>query len=175
MADTKISNLTAASSPLSATDPLPIVQSGTTKKTTPAQLQSFMPTFSAYNSATQSITSGVATKVSLNTDEWDTASAFDTTNSKFQPAVAGYYNIIMKAAMNAAPSQIDLRLYKNGSLYKSGGVRSGSTDYANQATFLVYLNGSTDYVEFWVQLNTTQDLQAGAGNTFMQGILVRAG
>jgi hypothetical protein len=131
------------------------------------------PSFSAYNSAIQPITSGVTAKVSLDTEEWDTAGAFSTANSRFQPAVAGYYNIIMKAAMNAAPSQIDLRLYKNGSLYKSGGVRSGSTDFANQATFLVYLNGSTDYVEFWVNLNTTQDLQAGAGNTFMQGALVR--
>lgn len=174
MADTKISNLTAASSPISATDPLPIVQSGTTKKTTPAQLQSFMPTFSAYNSAIQPIISGVTAKVSLDTEEWDTNSAFDTATGRFQPAVAGYYNIIMKAAMNAAPSQIDLRLYKNGSLYKSGGVSAAATEFANQATFLVYLNGSTDYVEFWVNLNTTQDLQAGAGNTFMQGILIRA-
>lgn len=144
-----------------------------TVATQPAPAAGNGPSFSAYINALQPITSGVATKVSLNTEEWDTNSAFDTANSRFQPTVAGYYNIIMKAAMNAAPSQIDLRLYKNGSLYKSGGVRSGSTDYANQATFLVYLNGSTDYVEFWTQLNTTQDLQAGAGNTFMQGALVR--
>lgn len=144
-----------------------------TVATQPAAAAGNGPSFSAYNNATQPITAGVTDKVSLNTEEWDTASAFDTANSRFQPAVAGYYNIIMKAAMNSAASQIDLRLYKNGSLYKSGGVRSGSTDFANQATFLVYLNGSTDYVEFWVNLNTTQSLQSGAGNTFMQGALVR--
>lgn len=150
-----------------------MLKSVATQPAAPAPAAGNGPSFSAYNNAVQPITSGVATKVSLNTEEWDTNSAFDTVNSRFQPTVAGYYNIIMKAAMNAAASQIDLRLYKNGSLYKSGGVRSGSTDYANQATFLVYLNGSTDYVEFWTQLNTTQDLQAGAGNTFMQGALVR--
>lgn len=144
-----------------------------TQPAAPAPAAGNGPSFSAYNSAVQSITAGVTAKVSLDTEEWDTASAFDTANSRFQPTVAGYYNIIMKAAMNAAPSQIDLRLYKNGSLYKSGGVSAAATEFANQSTFLVYLNGSTDYVEFWVNLNTTQGLQAGAGNTFMQGALVR--
>jgi hypothetical protein len=43
MSDTKISSLTAVTTPLAGTEVLPIVQSGTTKKVTVAELQALPP------------------------------------------------------------------------------------------------------------------------------------
>ena len=53
-----------------------------------------MPAFSAYLGTSQTVTTDVATKLQLNTEVFDTASAFDsTTNYRFQPTVAGYYQL----------------------------------------------------------------------------------
>ena len=50
------------------------------------------PAFSAVNTGGQTFSNGTATKIQFGTEEFDTAGAFDsTTNYRFQPLVAGYY------------------------------------------------------------------------------------
>ena len=132
------------------------------------------PTFSAYQSSAQTLSSSTWTKIQLQTKEWDTANAFDsTTNYRFQPQVAGYYQINTGIQVAAAQTNILTALYKNGSnlrymqlMYYSQSGAYGST--------LVYLNGSTDYIEFYVYLTTGQALAAGTTNTFMSGALIRS-
>ena len=53
------------------------------------------PAFSATRTSTnQSFTSAVWTKVECQTEEFDTASAYDNaTNFRFTPQVAGYYQV----------------------------------------------------------------------------------
>mgnify|MGYP003348389678 CR=1 FL=1 len=58
------------------------------------QAPNAVPAFSAVPNQNQSVTSGSEVKVSLQTKLFDTANAFDnTTNYRFQPTVAGYYQI----------------------------------------------------------------------------------
>ena len=52
------------------------------------------PAFSAYQSTAQSLPQNVITKIQFQTKEFDTANAFDAvTNFRFQPLVAGYYQV----------------------------------------------------------------------------------
>lgn len=139
------------------------------------------PAFSVYLSANQTVASGVATKVALNTEEFDTANAFNTTTNRFMPQVAGYYLVTahIGASASTAGTICVPYVYKNGTLYKQGHSYippSGSSSMQGSITALVYLNGSTDYVELWAN-NTgsgTNIFSGGVSNTWFQGAMVRA-
>jgi hypothetical protein len=132
-----------------------------------------MPAFSAYQSTLQSTTSGVASKIQFQTEEFDTASCFDsTTNYRFTPNVAGYYQISGAVVYAGSTAAIVPYVYKNGSSYKRG--TNPPTSGGSAMSALVYLNGSTDYVEFYAVSFATQNTSVGIDNTYFQGILVRA-
>lgn len=110
------------------------------------------PAFSAYATSTQSIPNNTPTKLTFGTEEFDTATCYDTTNSRFTPNVAGYYQISAGAVMGASAAYLSLRIYKNGSFFKQG-MQHGSTSQSGLAASIgatVFLNGSTDYVEIYV-------------------------
>lgn len=133
------------------------------------------PTFSAYQSSSQTLSSATLTKIQFQTEEWDTASAFDnTTNYRFQPTVAGYYSLTGKIQPASSYSAGALGIYKNGSSYKYGSYNNNASGNAPPSlSCLVYLNGSTDYVELWGLLTTGQGLVAAADMTYFQGYMVR--
>ena len=141
------------------------------------------PAFSAYGNTTQSVTAGTFTKVTLQTELFDTNSSFDSiTNYRFQPSVAGYYQIngVIRAAATSAILNFVASLYKNGTEFYRGietGVTSSSTAHAVISN-LVYLNGSTDYIEMYGYLNsagsTTFNFNSIAVTSQMSGALVRA-
>lgn len=141
------------------------------------------PTFSAFrNTSTQTVTSGVATKVQLNGEDYDTANAFDsTTNFRFQPQVAGTYLVTGRVAATASSGGTvsNPMIYKNGSFLLNGQPYippSGSSSMTTTVTGLVQLNGSTDFVELWATITGagTVTIANGTGVTFLQGTLVRA-
>ena len=81
------------------------------------------PAFSAFASAGQTIANSTFTKISLNSETFDTNACFDsTTNYRFTPNVAGYYQINAALWYNAASTSglTVLSIYKNGSEYKLG-------------------------------------------------------
>lgn len=141
------------------------------------------PAFSVYLSTNQTVANGVYAKVALNTEEFDTSNAFDsTTNYRFQPTVAGYYLLTahIGGAASTAGTLLVPAIYKNGALYKVGHSYippSGSSSMNASITGLVYLNGSTDYVELWANNSGsgTNTISGGATTTWFQGAMVRAG
>jgi hypothetical protein len=174
MADLKISQLTAATVPLNGTETLPLVQSGTTKKVAVSEVGMFGPAFSAYQSISQAIPSTTWTKVQLQTKEFDTNTAFDsTTNYRFQPTIAGYYQVNCGIAVTTGASQVVCSVYKNASPYKIGSIPAGSIAFANTTSALVYLNGSTDYIEFYAYFSIGQGSSAAATDTFFQASMTR--
>lgn len=130
------------------------------------------PVFSAYQSTPQSLGSTLA-KIQLQTEDFDTANAFDsTTNYRFNPQVAGYYEIKGVISVSTTACQVLASIYKNGSLWKTGfNVQTNAG--AGSISTIVYLNGSTDYVELWGSFSTTQNTNATTGYTWMQGCLIR--
>jgi hypothetical protein len=138
-----------------------------------------MPAFSAYQSTAQTgITSNVATKMELQTEEFDTNNNFSS--SRFTPTVAGYYQISAGATIpyNNTTGNLITAIYKNGSLYKFGATTNGFSLFfaASTVSALVFCNGSTDYIELYVTAtNNGGNWQSwnGQSNTYMTGALVR--
>lgn len=139
------------------------------------------PAFRAYVASSQTVTNVVATKVQLNAENFDTANCFDsTTNYRFTPNIAGYYQINATIGANgsSALTYNYIQLYKNGShdsiaIY---GPYGGNSNYGQLAT-LVYMNGTTDYLELYVTLSGTGTMTVYGGatqGTYMSGSLVRA-
>ena len=137
------------------------------------QIVTDAPAFSAKRSGTQAISSVVWTKVQFNTEEFDTNSNYDNvTNYRFTPTVAGYYQVTVNNEAATSISYNYSAIYKNGSnVYKNStgaGVGTGVI-----ATALVYLNGTTDYVEGYVLYASSANL-AGTAGTYFQAYLARA-
>ena len=113
-----------------------------------------MPAFSAYANTNSSFTSSTFAKININTKIFDTASAFDnTTNYRFTPQVAGYYQVNGVARIQTtAGTLVQIAIYKNGSIYCAGSLLNfavGSNSNEITVSEIVYLNGSTDYIELW--------------------------
>lgn len=139
------------------------------------------PAFSAYPATSQTLSSsGTQSKILFGTEEFDTASCFSS--SRFTPNVAGYYQINSTVRFDGGgpgTGECMIVIWKNGSEAKRGWNSSG-TSFANDffsmsVSGLIYLNGSTDYVEIYAQ-------QVSGGNrttspyaniSFFQGFLAR--
>lgn len=113
------------------------------------------PAFSAYmnNSGShQSITSGVITKVKIDTEDFDTSSSFDTGTNRFTPP-AGIYQVNGTAYISTTGTLAScaVYIYKNGVLW--------ATELLNQqgivsVSALIQMNG-TDYLELMAVGNGT--------------------
>jgi hypothetical protein len=136
-----------------------------------------MPAFSAYTSANQSITTTTYTKIACNTKVFDTNTNYDaTTNYRFTPTVAGYYQLNLNLQLGFATLTRTISiLYKNGSAFNYGVDFSGSSLASCTTTYLVYANGTTDYFEMYTFLVGTSLLSVGgATGTNFSGVLVRS-
>jgi hypothetical protein len=146
-----------------------------TAPTTAGPLNVTGPAFSAYLNGTQSVTSGQYTKITINTKEFDTANAFDaSTNYRFQPLVAGYYQVNAAVAPNGTtPGSAVGAIYKNGSTYKYGPYIQATNPNSN-VSCIVYLNGSTDYIELWgYQTASVATWGNGSTSTYFQAVFIR--
>jgi len=138
------------------------------------------PAFSAYQGTSQTLTSNVYTKIALNTERFDTNNNFDSaTNYRFTPTVAGYYQINYEvyATTTSTITQFIGALYKNGSAYEYGVITALNGTQAFSGSTLVYMNGSTDYLELYINVagaGTLTAVTAGGTTNYMSGCLVRA-
>ena len=142
------------------------------------------PAFSVYMSANQTPSNNTFTKCPLDTEDYDTASCFNTSTNRFTPNVAGYYQI--NATVTCYSSNTSL-VAGYTFIYKNGTTIVGAAYVINvpyslilqpAASCVVYLNGTTDYIELYGQANASGSSQIFAGGnqqyTVMSGSLVRA-
>jgi hypothetical protein len=102
------------------------------------------PAFRAYRTTNQTPTNNVYTKIQFNNESFDTDSNYDpTTNFRFTPTTAGYYQIAVRLVFSDVAKTGYSAIYLNGVAYSVNGQSTGTVD----STDLVYLNGSSDYVE----------------------------
>ena len=140
-----------------------------------------MPAFSAYGSVATSLSNSAFTKITLDTETFDTNSNF--ASNRFTPTVAGYYQVNFTGTNSASGNNgywAYHAIYKNGSAYigaytvfPSGIIQN----YSNNLSQLIYMNGSSDYLEFYVNVyvpSGTPSYGGGSGTTLASGYLARA-
>jgi hypothetical protein len=139
-----------------------------------------MPAFSAYLASNQTLSSNTWTKLQINTEEFDTNNNYDSaTNYRFTPTVTGYYQFSCGvSALNGANTAISTSIYKNGSATKTticySSTANGLDDWSGSISAIIYMNGSTDYVELYANLvGATLTINAGSATTWFSGVLVR--
>ena len=140
------------------------------------------PVFSVHLTTSTNVSHGVATKIPFETEQFDTASCFDSsTNYRFTPNIAGYYQ--MNAGVRCGFSGTNewwLGLYKNGGAYQraSNWIGLTASHIFGTLSSIVYLNGSTDYVElYFFQYSGSTQTIVGNGSgliTYWNGSLIRA-
>jgi hypothetical protein len=141
-------------------------------------LQKSFVAFRAFrDTSTQTIAASTATKAQLNGETFDTGSYFDSaTNYRFTPLVAGYYKFFGTCNVTGVTgNRIEAMIYKNGSKSSSGSSVPGTGDMISVVSDLIYMNGSTDYVELYVIQYSTdgnENLQNGSASTFFSGNLI---
>jgi len=154
--------------------------SGSTTLTLPATtgtvaLTSGGPAFSAYQSSAQSVSAGSWTKITFTTVDFDTNSNYSTANSRFTPTVAGYYQVTARIRPNATNGEAEIGIYKNGSAWFHGSninVNSGN-QWGTIVTGLLYMNGSSDYLETYLYVTNACTVSTSRQNTYFQAVWIR--
>jgi hypothetical protein len=166
------------------------LQSGSNTATMPAatgtvMVSGNMPAFRAVLSGNQTIAYNTVTKLTLNSKLIDTNNCYDpTTNYRFTPTVAGYYQVSLQVLANGTALR-DYIFYSY--VYKNGSANSNSTagislvygsggDNTVASSTLVFMNGTTDYLEAYVyqaDYTASSTMVAKASGTSFQAVLVR--
>ena len=140
------------------------------------------PAFSVYQAIQQTgIPNWTPTKVTFDVELFDTNNNF--ASSRFTPTVAGYYqfNFAVQIPYGSSSAYISGLLYKNGSTQFGLGTSAsgtGSLYPASASSQLVYMNGTTDYIEVFAygapNSGSTYSTQPGQANTLFSGFLARS-
>lgn len=170
-------NVTAAKLAADAVTTAKILDANVTAAKLAASVAGYGPAFSAYVGNAQNISTGSATKIQFNSEDYDTASCYDNaTNYRFTPNVAGYYLVTGRInTVTASVTLLTAMIYKNnGSRIYGGSNNSVSTAFAGNVAAIVYLDGNTDYVELYGQPGgVTAAISTGTNNGYFQASLIR--
>jgi uncharacterized OB-fold protein len=144
------------------------------------------PAFEAYDESSQSVSDNTYTKLDVATENFDTNNNFDNSAMRFTPTVAGKYFFYAKSDCDATGYE-DLRdahvaFYKNGSIltytnarFMQGNTNSdGGTIATPFTSAVITLNGSSDYVEVYVKINSQDGSNGNALNSIFGGYRIGA-
>ena len=142
------------------------------------------PAFFVRMSSNQSTTNGAINKVQLDVEDYDTDSCFDnSTNYRFTPTTAGKYFFFAGGrgyANSGTLNYVNVMIRKNGtagvgnSFVNSGTEQytsPGNSDTASPSVILT-MNGSSDYVEMYMQVGGTSphiSYESNGNQTFFGG------
>jgi hypothetical protein len=129
------------------------------------------PCCSVHQTTAQSVPKSIPTLISYDTADFDTTNAFDLIANRFQPNVAGYYQISCGCGLTAGAVNTFTSIYVNGVEYRRG---TEGTEANSRLSTLVYLNGTTDYAEGWVNSSNAFTTVTGPTMTSFSAVLVQA-
>jgi hypothetical protein len=133
------------------------------------------PAFRAYASTATSIPGVTQTKINLESETFDTNSNF--ASSRFTPTIAGYYLITGTIFIDSSVMVGFLAsIFKNGITYANGSSQVRANALRTTVNDIVYLNGSTDYVELYGYHESSGSFNVGASSeqTYFSGCLIRS-
>jgi hypothetical protein len=122
------------------------------------------PAFHAYLSANQDISDSTRTKISINTEIYDTGGCYDnSTNYRFTPTTAGKYFVytsqMLSSTSNTTLKEDQAFIYKNGSEIGQGYFNHAASYYQRidqpTVSIVVDMNGTSDYLEAWCTISVS--------------------
>jgi hypothetical protein len=133
------------------------------------------PAFFASIASAQSLSTASYTKMQMGTEIFDTNNNYDsTTNYRFTPTVAGYYLVTISLFWTSTVVSPSNGIFKNGSIYSSRYDQGTFTNLMQAHTGLIYLNGTTDYIENFAQISSGTTAVYTGNNSSFQAFLARA-
>jgi hypothetical protein len=129
----------------------------------------------AYLNAAQSIAGSTTEKILIDTISFDTEGVVDIANSRIIPNLAGYYQVSGNARFTIPYGEhFFCSIFKNGERVSAGAYfRSGSTGQGiSTVSDLVYMNGTTDYLELYIWNSYSSALPLVVGESFQNYISV---
>jgi len=113
------------------------------------------PAFQARLSSNQTITHNTNTIVAFDTKDFDTDSAYSTSNYRFTPQTAGKYFVFANTNFTISSGKkffVNMFFKKNGARSNGSQVFTNSSNnsfdnYSTYGTDIITLNGSTDYIQ----------------------------
>jgi len=173
IADDLISGKTALGATPADTDELLISDAGTLKRVDYSHLKSAnTPAFQGYLSANQSISDNSDTKININTESFDTDSAYNNSTYKFIPQTAGKYLFYANVVTSAGDDNniaMDVKIYKNGSIAAELNYNAYANSYAatlsSSGSIILEANGSSDYFELYAKSNDYSGTPTALGNS----------
>lgn len=112
------------------------------------------PLFYAYGGGLDNLSNGVYTKLSYTGTLYNVNSNYDATARRFTPTVPGYYLITLNVAIisNTAGVMFAAIARNGGTAQQAGVVLTSAQALSTTVQAILYMNGTTDYVEpFGVQ------------------------
>ena len=122
------------------------------------------PAFAAYASGQQ--TSIGNSVITFNAEEFDTDNAYDTSNSRWTPGVAGYYQInalVTCVFASGGAGDIYINLRKNGIANKVSTRFSSSASFIQPSIHSIVYLSATDYIDIYCSTSTTFNTQPTFG------------
>jgi hypothetical protein len=164
--------LSISGSPITSSGTLAITLSGTALPVANGGtgLTSGGPAFNCYQSVAQAITLNTYTKITFDIEVFDTNNNF--ASSRFTPTVSGYYQI-NAGVQPAGLASVSPVIYLNGAAYAYGTQTPILNYVTSNMSVLVYLNGTTDYVEYYVALSASLNTNPASSTVYFSGAMVR--
>ena len=131
------------------------------------------PAFSAQMSIAQTISHNSVTKVTFNSEIFDTDGCYDhATNYRFTPTTAGKYYVNLNLFADGGGQGnwriYSLQIYKNGAAFSNFSFDMG-TGYGNNGTMgvssVITMNGSSDYLEAYAYIFVQDSTTSNIGGT----------
>ena len=123
------------------------------------------PAFSSYMSSDFSASNASWTKLQINSEYYDTDSAFDTSNYRFvvPSGKAGKYFVYGAIQYEAGSNDDLIEDYLYFKFNGGSNILESQTDFSNvkirlhyvTGSIIVNMNGSSDYVELYARINTS--------------------
>jgi hypothetical protein len=137
------------------------------------------PAFKATGVAGAALASQTPTKILFATEVFDTNNCYDPATSRFTPNVPGYYMVVagVGGTGGAATDGLQVTIRKNNVTDTSGAVGIGNGFFATRAAVsgLVFVNGTTDYLEIFATASGAINTSGAETSIFFSAALVRAG
>ena len=129
----------------------------------------------AYRKAAQNIDPG-PTKILIDTISFNTESVIDIANSRIIPNLPGYYVVMGSVGASDVPDGrlVNAMIHKNGVWASYGTIdhQGGAGRSSSSVSNLIYMNGTTDYLELFAHNSHSSALALYMGGSIQNYISI---